>query len=184
MVCGSQSVCDSQRGRVGAVPIVPVSPWTRTFSLRFCIVSSGLSFVVMEQGYKIAMAIRQRTKTLTHLAWRACRHPLQTLLDVYNPDHPAVRERAAWRNYGRGGIPKVLREEQIMLVYNYSILCSLPFLYLTLESNVDVYNHRCGTNRTLLTHLISQSKLSQEELNQLQKDTHFDKKELQQWYKG
>lgn len=30
----------------------------------------------------------------------------------------------------------------------------------------------------------SQSKLSQEELNQLQKDTHFDKKELQQWYKG
>lgn len=30
----------------------------------------------------------------------------------------------------------------------------------------------------------SQSKLSQEQLNQLQKDTHFDKKELQQWYKG
>ena len=29
-----------------------------------------------------------------------------------------------------------------------------------------------------------QSKLSQEQLNQLQKDTHFDKKELQQWYKG
>ena len=29
-----------------------------------------------------------------------------------------------------------------------------------------------------------QSKLSQDELNQLQKDTHFDKKELQQWYKG
>ena len=32
--------------------------------------------------------------------------------------------------------------------------------------------------------LISQSKLSQEELAQLQKSTHFDKKELQQWYKG
>ena len=31
---------------------------------------------------------------------------------------------------------------------------------------------------------LSQSKLSQEQLNQLQKDTHFDKKELQQWYKG
>ena len=29
-----------------------------------------------------------------------------------------------------------------------------------------------------------QSKLSQEQLTQLQKDTHFDKKELQQWYKG
>lgn len=71
-----------------------------------------------------------------------------------------------------------------MLVYNYSIICSLPFLCLTIESNIDVYKHRCGTNRTLLTHLTSQSKLSQEELNQLQKDTHFDKKELQQWYKG
>ena len=32
--------------------------------------------------------------------------------------------------------------------------------------------------------LYRQSKLSQDELNQLQKDTHFDKKELQQWYKG
>ena len=30
----------------------------------------------------------------------------------------------------------------------------------------------------------SQSKLSQDELAQLMKSTHFDKKELQQWYKG
>ncbi|KIW44307.1 calcium-binding protein NCS-1 [Exophiala oligosperma] len=30
----------------------------------------------------------------------------------------------------------------------------------------------------------SQSKLSQEQLNELQRSTHFDKKELQQWYKG
>jgi hypothetical protein len=30
----------------------------------------------------------------------------------------------------------------------------------------------------------SQSKLSQQELAELQKATHFDKKELQQWYKG
>ena len=30
----------------------------------------------------------------------------------------------------------------------------------------------------------SQSKLSQQELVDLQKATHFDKKELQQWYKG
>lgn len=41
-----------------------------------------------------------------------------------------------------------------------------------------------ASNYSLLTKLFSQSKLSQEELNQLQKDTHFDKKELQQWYKG
>ncbi|KAI4239253.1 MAG: hypothetical protein LQ349_000508 [Xanthoria aureola] len=31
---------------------------------------------------------------------------------------------------------------------------------------------------------ISESKLSQDELAQLMKSTHFDKKELQQWYKG
>lgn len=30
----------------------------------------------------------------------------------------------------------------------------------------------------------SQSKLSQEQLQELQNSTHFDKKELQQWYKG
>lgn len=36
----------------------------------------------------------------------------------------------------------------------------------------------------LLIFFSSQSKLSQEQLNQLQKDTRFDKKELQQWYKG
>jgi hypothetical protein len=31
---------------------------------------------------------------------------------------------------------------------------------------------------------VRQSKLSQEQLNELQRSTHFDKKELQQWYKG
>jgi hypothetical protein len=32
--------------------------------------------------------------------------------------------------------------------------------------------------------LFRQSKLSAEQLQELQKSTHFDKKELQQWYKG
>ena len=36
----------------------------------------------------------------------------------------------------------------------------------------------------LTIHFHSQSKLSQQELSDLQKATHFDKKELQQWYKG
>ena len=35
-----------------------------------------------------------------------------------------------------------------------------------------------------LTELRRQSKLSQEQLSELQRSTHFDKKELQQWYKG
>lgn len=38
--------------------------------------------------------------------------------------------------------------------------------------------------KTVLMRLLRQSKLSQDELNQLQRDTHFDKKELQHWYKG
>jgi Ca2+-binding EF-hand superfamily protein len=35
-----------------------------------------------------------------------------------------------------------------------------------------------------LTQNFRQSKLSQEQLSELQRSTHFDKKELQQWYKG
>jgi len=42
----------------------------------------------------------------------------------------------------------------------------------------------CLQNDTLIVHYHSQSKLSQQELADLQKSTHFDKKELQQWYKG
>jgi len=39
-------------------------------------------------------------------------------------------------------------------------------------------------NEKLIVCFHSQSKLSQQELADLQKATHFDKKELQQWYKG
>ncbi|TKA62366.1 Calcium-binding protein NCS-1 [Cryomyces minteri] len=39
-------------------------------------------------------------------------------------------------------------------------------------------------NDRLILRPLSQSKLSQQELSDLQKATHFDKKELQQWYKG
>lgn len=39
-------------------------------------------------------------------------------------------------------------------------------------------------NGMLTVYYHSQSKLSQQELADLQKATHFDKKELQQWYKG
>ena len=39
-------------------------------------------------------------------------------------------------------------------------------------------------NQQLTLRYYSQSKLSQQELADLQKATHFDKKELQQWYKG
>jgi hypothetical protein len=39
-------------------------------------------------------------------------------------------------------------------------------------------------NSILIFVMYSHSELSQDELIQLQKETHFDKKELQQWYKG
>ena len=42
----------------------------------------------------------------------------------------------------------------------------------------------CITGLRIFFCINRQSKLSQEQLSQLQKDTHFDKKELQQWYKG
>jgi neuronal calcium sensor 1 len=41
-----------------------------------------------------------------------------------------------------------------------------------------------GTPDGELTSISRQSKLSQEQLSELQRSTHFDKKELQQWYKG
>ncbi len=41
-----------------------------------------------------------------------------------------------------------------------------------------------GTPDAELMSISRQSKLSQEQLSELQRSTHFDKKELQQWYKG
>ena len=43
---------------------------------------------------------------------------------------------------------------------------------------------RAGQAEDELTDDDRQSKLSQEQLSELQRSTHFDKKELQQWYKG
>ncbi|KAI4123444.1 MAG: hypothetical protein LQ347_006156 [Umbilicaria vellea] len=65
-------------------------------------------------------------------------------------------------------------------------LARLPFLD---QSKRDCYFYALALFQVMDLLLSSdfcfkQSKLSQEQLNQLQKDTHFDKKELQQWYKG
>ncbi|KAF2005816.1 EF-hand [Amniculicola lignicola CBS 123094] len=45
-------------------------------------------------------------------------------------------------------------------------------------------DYRAKAEVVLATGARAQSKLSQQELADLQKATHFDKKELQQWYKG
>jgi len=57
-----------------------------------------------------------------------------------------------------------------------SIFSSAPYTYYTSRSRAEMVN--------VLKLLQSQSKLSHQEISDLQKATHFDKKELQQWYKG
>ena len=81
--------------------------------------------------------------------------------------------------------------ERLLLFYPIDL--DLPEIRLEIESvhirrNGQVVRLRSAhSNQTLeyeLTKSYSQSKLSQQELQDLQKATHFDKKELQQWYKG
>jgi hypothetical protein len=45
-------------------------------------------------------------------------------------------------------------------------------------------SQRASAGQIRLTMVPRQSKLSPQQLEELQKSTHFDKKELQQWYKG
>lgn len=61
-----------------------------------------------------------------------------------------------------------------------NMLQSLPSSFDFAELQNWVQRLRLGSMLTSQ----SASKLSQEQLSQLQKDTHFDKKELQQWYRG
>lgn len=61
---------------------------------------------------------------------------------------------------------------------------ALRCLYLVVDFDSLFFAAQKKMDLQILTKAFSQSKLSQDELNQLQKDTHFDKKELQQWYKG
>lgn len=49
---------------------------------------------------------------------------------------------------------------------------------------IDSYSFTESVSEQELIYDGRQSKLSQEQLTELQRSTHFDKKELQQWYKG
>lgn len=56
---------------------------------------------------------------------------------------------------------------------------------LDAQSTFDLYNVNIqSVKKDGLMDGTRQSKLSQEQLTELQRSTHFDKKELQQWYKG
>ena len=73
------------------------------------------------------------------------------------------------------------RYAAILFIYHslvFDFLCEIHWSHFhrindSQEWQTLTRNLRCST-----------SKLSQDELVQLQKETHFDKKELQQWYKG
>ena len=60
---------------------------------------------------------------------------------------------------------------------------AISHLYRELGPRTGVASMAMGQDE-LIIEFHSQSKLSQQELSDLQKATHFDKKELQQWYKG
>lgn len=83
--------------------------------------------------------------------------------DIPNHDNPGYTDYRAARD---GALANAVREFE---------------LELGARSAVD---HICLENEKLIVRHCSQSKLSQQELADLQKATHFDKKELQQWYKG
>ncbi|KAJ4987727.1 neuronal calcium sensor 1 [Stagonosporopsis vannaccii] len=68
-------------------------------------------------------------------------------------------------------------------VHHVALANAVNKLWNELSSRSDVELVKI-VNKKLIVCYYSQSKLSQQELADLQKATHFDKKELQQWYKG
>jgi hypothetical protein len=65
-----------------------------------------------------------------------------------------------------------------------ALLISLKEFAREFSRSTGVTHTETSTHTLTVHHSHSQSKLSQQELLDLQKATHFDKKELQQWYKG
>lgn len=65
-----------------------------------------------------------------------------------------------------------------------ALLISLKEFARELARSTGIAHTETSTHTLTVHYSHSQSKLSQQELLDLQKATHFDKKELQQWYKG
>lgn len=95
-------------------------------------------------------------------------HPPLKFARRHHPHAPRLggTESAHYRDMQRVALANAVREFE----ENLGIYCLIECL--------DVQNQQ------LIVRYCSQSKLSQQELADLQKATHFDKKELQQWYKG
>ena len=90
-----------------------------------------------------------------------------------------IESRPVIKDVSRGCLPRLgLLWAIVMNCYKDYIIGK----HRSLRSHKDYKGRASRRVRVLMR--FSQSKLSQEQLNQLQRDTHFDKKELQQWYKG
>ena len=84
-------------------------------------------------------------------------------------------------------VPRVMSERY--LAYKGKQECALKISVWDFEENMKHLTkisrfELCRDKLTVRYDVCSQSKLSQQELSDLQKATHFDKKELQQWHKG
>lgn len=104
-------------------------------------------------------------ETLTYLRTWAGLPPLQVMFDV-RPRRPANLKSMAKRT--SDGLER-------LHIRSSTPPPPLPEAYYAIALSADEEE---------LTYPLSQSKLSQEQLTELQRSTHFDRKELQQWYKG
>ena len=82
------------------------------------------------------------------------------------------------------GQPEILYPDFLTTVYGPGRYAVFGHVFQTLHFASPLHFNDRHLGQYPLMYLSRQSKLSSDELNQLQKDTHFDKKELQQWYKG
>jgi hypothetical protein len=119
-------------------------------------------------------------------------------MDPINQEHdksstsPTTSEAAfglATANYARSRpkhIPRHTSDDYLDHAVNRdtALRTAIHHLEQELGAHSTISHISLGTDTLTLHPHTSQSKLSAQELSDLQKATHFDKKELQQWYKG
>jgi len=104
-------------------------------------------------------------------------HGIPLLEHEHHPLKFARRHHALVPRPGDAGF------DQYKALHKVALATAVRQLEQELGSRSNVH-HLELLDRMLIVRPYSQSKLSQQELADLQKATHFDKKELQQWYKG
>ncbi|KAF1949258.1 EF-hand [Byssothecium circinans] len=109
------------------------------------------------------MPLGERELPLLQGAHPPLRFARQHHIDIPRPDDPG---HAHYQYAQRVALSNAVRQ------FEAELASRSPLEHIEVKGEILTVRHR------------SQSKLSQQELADLQKATHFDKKELQQWYKG